>query len=322
MATSTRVNYRTLDGTLDLQLNVITRAQALGAGVTPSRMRHMLRDGGSWQVLLPQVWLAATGTPSRAQLEIAAQLYGGPGSIITGPAALPCHRIAAEIPELIDVLVPVTLQRRDAGFVRLHRTVRLPRDFTTLGPSVPIRYALAARAVGDTVRGLPSLREVQAIVADAVQRRRCSLNDLIAELDEGPRNNSGLFRQALVQVAGGVRSVAEADLRKLLAKSSLPMPLFNAELWLGNEFVARPDAWYPEFGIAIEVDSTEWHTRPKDHQEDVRRQTRMGRHLIVVLRFKPWEIRHEPGKVIAAIADAIERAAGRPSLNLRVVPAA
>jgi hypothetical protein len=319
MTASTRINRRVLDGTLGRQVNVITRAQALTAGVTTSCMHHWLRDGGPWQVLLPQVWLAATGTPSRAQLEMAAQLYGGPDAIITGPAALPCHRIRAEIPETIDVLVPLAFQRRDVRYVRLHRTRRLPLAFTGLGPSVPIRYALAPRAVGDTVRGLTSLREVQAIIADAVQRRRCSLSELIAEVNAGPRNNSGLFRKALAEVTGGVRSVAEVDLRKLLVKSGLPMPLFNHELWSGTEFVAKPDAWYPEFGIAIEVDSTEWHITPNDHQKDVRRQTRMGRHLIVVLRFKPWEIRHEPAKVIAAIADAIKRATGRPRLTLRTV---
>ena len=34
----------------------------------------------------------------------------------------------------------------------------------------PIRYALAPRAVADTARGLANLRDVQAVVADAVQR--------------------------------------------------------------------------------------------------------------------------------------------------------
>ena len=111
---------------------------------------------------------------------------------------------------------------------------------------------------------------------------------------------SRLFREALREVTDGIRSVAEGDLRALLLKSGLPMPMFNPELYSGEEFIARPDAWYPELGIAIEVDSTEWHTRARDHQNDVQRQTRMGKHLIVVLRFKPWEIRHEPERVIRA----------------------
>lgn len=267
-------------------------------------------------MLLPTIYIAKTGTPSRSELEMGAQLYGGPDSIITGPAALPCHRIRVAMQETVDVLVPVTWRRRDAGYVRLHRTTRMPGQHYPFGP---LRYALAPRAVGDTVREMSSLRDVRAVVADAVQRRRCTLAELGAELNEGPRRDSGLFREALSEVVAGSRSAAEADLLNLLAKSGLPMPLFNAEIWAGDEFVARPDAWYPELGIAIEVDSTEWHILPEDHQRDVDRQTRMGKHLIVVLRFKPNRIRTRPAEVIAAIRDAIERARGRAPLNLRTV---
>ena len=242
-----------------------------------------------------------------------ALLYGGPGSVITGPAALPCHRIRGPMPEFIDVLVPVTWQRRDTGFVRLRRTRRLPGEFRDFGP---LRYALAPRAVGDTVRGMSILREVRAVVADAVQRRRCTLGELVAELNEGARRDSGLFRLALSEVVAGSRSAAEADLMNLLAKSGLPMPLFNAEIWADDEFIAKPDGWYPEFGIAIEVDSTEWHILPDDHERDVARQTRMGKHLIVVLRFKPHQIRTQPADVLSQIKDAIERARGRPRLKV------
>lgn len=318
VAATKRIDTNALGRILDRQLDVITRVQALDAGVTEDALRHRLREGGPWQVLLPTIYIAKTGTPSRAELEMGAQLYGGPGSVITGQAALPCHRIRVTIPETIDVLVPVTWQRRDAGYVRLHRTVRLPGEFRDFGP---LRYALAPRAVGDAVRGMSSLRDVRGVVADAVQRRRCTIEELITELNEGPRQRSGLFREALSEVVAGSRSAAEADLLNLLVKSGLPMPLFNAEIWADGEFVAKPDAWYPELGIAIEVDSTEWHILPDDHRRDVERQTRMGKHLIVVLRFKPSQIRTQPAQVIAEIREAIERARGRAPLNLCTVAA-
>ena len=83
----------------------------------------------------------------------------------------------------------------------------------------------------------------------------------------------------------------------------------------------RVDARASDLGIAIEVDSTEWHILPEDHQRDVERQTRMGKHLIVVLRFKPNQIRTRPVEVISQIREAIERARGRAPLNLRTVAA-
>ncbi len=75
-----------------------------------------------------------------------------------------------------------------------------------------------------------------------------------------------LFREALADVADGIRSAAEGDLRDLLARSGLPMPLFNPSLYDEHgTFVARPDAWWQAYGIAVEVDSREWHTSPEDH---------------------------------------------------------
>lgn len=317
MPRTTRVNDAALGQILDRQLRVITRAQALRVGVTEHALRHRLRDGGPWRLLLPSIYIAITGTPSQAQREMGALLYGGLGSVITGSAALPCHRIRGPAQELVDVLVPVTCRRRDTGYVRMHRTRRLPADYYPFGP---VRYALAARAVGDTVRGMDSLREVRGVVADAVQRKRCALGELVSELNAGPRRESALFRAALSEVVGGSRSAAEAELRELIIKAGLELPLFNASVYDGDRFIAKPDAWYPDLGIAIEVDSREWHLGPEDHRKTLRRGNRMEKHLINVLRFTPNDIRYQPERVIAEIRDAIERARGRASLNLRTVP--
>ena len=118
-----------------------------------------------------------------------------------------------------------------------------------------MRYALLGRAVADAVRGLDDLRDVRAVVADAVQRGRCPVRDLAAELVAGPDIGSALFREALADVADGIRSAAEGDLKDLLARSGLPMPLFNAKVFAGEEFIAMPDGWWPKFGLALEVDS-------------------------------------------------------------------
>jgi hypothetical protein len=100
------------------------------------------------------------------------------------------------------------------------------------------------------------------------------------------------------------------------------MPLFNASLYDGDgTFIARPDAWWPEHGIAVEVDSREWHMSPEDHAKTLTRGRRMARHQIVVLRFTPRQIRSEPAQVIDDIRDALHGARGRQPLNLRTVPA-
>jgi len=186
----------------------------------------------------------------------------------------------------------------------------------------PLRYALPARAVADAVRDMTSLRDVRAVVADAVQRDHCEVRQLSAELGAGPNIGSALFREALSDVADGIRSAAEGDLKDLLGKSGLPMPLFNPKVFAGDRFVAQPDAWWPEFGVAVEVDSREWHMSPEDHAKTLARGRRMGVHLIIALRFTPKQIRSEPAEVVADIRRALEGARGRPPLNLRTIPTA
>ncbi len=253
---------------------------------------------------------------------MAALLYAGDGSLITGQAALLHHHIRGPDTELIDVLVPATRVRRDAAFVRLHRTTRMPERCSQAGP---LRIAPPARAVADTVRGLASLRDVRTVVADAVQQGRCEIRQLHAELIAGPNLGSALFREALSDVADGIRSTAEADLKDLLTKSRLPMPLFNPSLYDGDTFIARPDAWWPEFGLAVEVDSRQWHLSPEDHESTLTRGRRMSVYQIIVLRFTPRQIRTQPAEVSndirAALASASASARGRPPLNLRTVPA-
>lgn len=284
---------------------MITREQAVTVGVTRHALRHRLRSGGPWQGLLPGVYLATTGTPTLIQQEMAAMLYAGPDSVVTGLAAVRQHHIRGPVTELIDVLVPASRRRRDADFVRLHRTTHLPTRVWQLGP---LRYALPARAVADAVRDLTSLRDVRAMVADAVQRSHCRVPDLSTELNAGPSVGSKLFREALTDVADGIRSAAEGDLKDLLTKAGLPMPLFNASIYDNGDgtFIARPDAWWPEKGVALEVDSQEWHLSPHDHTRTLERQRRMAKRGILVLPFTPREIRTQPADVINTIRHALE----------------
>jgi hypothetical protein len=61
--------------------------------MTRHALDHLLRVGGAWQRILPGVYLTVTGTPTVEQREVAALLYAGSASVMTGPAALRRHRI-------------------------------------------------------------------------------------------------------------------------------------------------------------------------------------------------------------------------------------
>ncbi len=307
-----------LDELLEKQLSVVSRGQLLTLGMTDHAMQYRVRRGGPWQVLLPGVYLAVSGTPSLRQKEMAALLYAGPGSLITGPMALLHHSIrSVSVLDTIDVLVPAGRQRLDTGFARLHRTTRMP---TRISSSGPVRLALVPRAVADTARKLTSLRDVRAVVADAVQLGRCTISQLAEELRNGPVKGSATFRSVLAEVADGIRSTAEGDLRDLIRTARLPMPLFNPSLYLGDTFLAKPDAWWPDAGVAAEVDSREWHLSPEHWDRTRRRHTQMAVAGIHPLHFSPHDIRTDPATVIKSITDALESGRNRPPLPIRTVP--
>jgi hypothetical protein len=140
------------------------------------------------------------------------------------------------------------------------------------------------------------------------------------ELNGGPVRSSALLRLALDDIAAGIRSPAEADLRILIKRSSLPEPMFNPRLFAGDIFIASPDCWWPDAGVAGEVDSREWHLSPEDWEQTMSRRTRMSAHGIIVLHFSPRQIRTHPGQVAGAIRSALDSAAGR-ALPITAVPA-
>jgi hypothetical protein len=301
---------------LERQHLVISRGQALGCGQTKTMLQHRLRDRGPWQRLLPGIYLAATGTPNRDQLDMAALLYAGAGSAITGLAALRRLKVRAPTEMSVDVLVPAARRSASRGFVTVHRTTRMPR---LVGYDGPLVFALAARATADAARRLATLSEVRALVAGVVQQGWCTVAQLEAELAAGPIRGSAPLRTVLAEVGEGVRSSPEADLRVLLNGSGLPTPLFNPRIYANGVFLASPDAWWPEAGLAVEVDSREWHLSPEAWEATMRRHARMTAVGILVLHFSPRQIHGQPGVVLRDIGRALR--AGRPVAGITTRPA-
>jgi hypothetical protein len=304
---------------IEKQDYVITRAQALAGGLTAHALNHRLRHGGPWRPLLPGVYLTVTGSPTVVQQEMAAILYGGRRTVITGVAALRHHRMPAPQSDIIDILIPAARKRQSVSSVAVHRTTRMPP--LVIGP--PLRnYALPARAAADAARWLTDLREVRAVVAGAVQSNRCTVSELADELRAGGIRDSALLRTVLAEVGEGVRSAPEAELRVLIGKAGLPMPMFNPKLFLPDgTFIARPDAWWPDAGVAIEVDSRQWHFQAADWEHTMDRHSDLGQYSIVTLHFTPHKIRTDPATVIKKMANAYHSGITRPRLAIKAVPA-
>ena len=263
--------------------------------------------------MLPGVYITVTGAVSREQREMAALLHAGPQSVLTGLAAARRHGLSVPDTGLVDVVVPASVRRQSTGFARIRHSTRMPTEVCV---DREIRYVLAARAVADAVRAMTGFRDVQALVAQAVQRQRCSIAQLEAELAQGPVKGSAALRAALEEVRAGVRSVPEGDLRRLIKRGRIPAPVFNARLYVGRKLIAVVDAWWEEAGVGAEVDSREYHYSAEDWQGTIRRHDRLVAHGVLLLHFTPQQIRTAPDEVTAQVRAALAAGRGRARLPI------
>ena len=306
------------NGLLVEQFGVVSRAQALDCGVSRGRLDHLVRPGGRWQRILPGIYVMTNGAMSADQRAMAALLYAGPKSLLTGAAAVRRHRLQCAGLNQIDVLVPEDVRVRSAGYVRIVRTGRMPEKFFR---TQRIRFAPLARAVADATRPMNSLGDVRALVAEAVQNGRCDVASLLAELKDGPVAGSRLSRVALRECIAGSRSAAEGDLMTLITRSDLAEPMYNAELYTADgTFLGIADVWWQRAGVVAEVDSRRYHLSPADYERTVMRHNRMTAQGISVLHFLPDTVKTEPSTVIRSLRGAIRSGTARPPLLIVAKP--
>jgi hypothetical protein len=217
----------------------------------------------------------------------------------------------------VHVLIPGERRRGGSGLALVERTDRLPS-------AVPGRWPLApiARAALDGARRLAVRDEVRALLAEVVQRGRCSPAELNAELAEGSGRGTRLSREVLLEISDGVRSVAEADARAIVQRSGLPAPLWNAKIFdRQGRFIAMPDAWFDDVRMAWEIDSREFHLSPADYERTLGRRSAMMAEGIVVLHTLPKKLTHR-ADALEELQRTYSHAARRPRPEVLAIPTA
>ncbi|MGW0362457.1 hypothetical protein [Streptomyces sp. NPDC002990] len=301
------------------QLNLATRHQLTTAGVPGGTITSRSRPGGPWQRLLPRVYLLQTGPPDPRQLALSAVLYAaeptadplsGATAALTGAAALALLGIRDAAPTPTDVLIRAPCRLAGTAAVRPLPTSRWPRTITVCGvPSTrPVRAAadFASRA------GHPD--RIRSVLASVVQAGWCHPQDLHAELGASRLLSRPAVRAAAGELVAGVRSIAEARARDTLAATDLPAPLWNVRLYTpAGTFLASPDAYWPDEGVALEVDSAEYHYTRDAWHATLRRRLRLEAHGILVVSATPSMIRDTPTEVISALRTLLTLTNSRPT---------
>jgi len=289
---------------------VITVERLERLGVPSGTCYRRCRPGQPWQRLLPGILLLGTAEPTRRQLAEAALLHGGPDSVITGGES--CSRqglTRLSQRDAVHVLVPDHRKTGSTGFVLVERTTRMPDSLVLEG----LRLAPLVRSVLDGCRRLVSPNSVRAALAEAVQRGRISPIALIEELERGSSHGTAIPRAALRELLRGARSVAEGDAMAVWRGTGLPAPSWNFELrTTAGRYVATPDGWFDEVGLAWEIDSYEYHFGRDGYATTLARNARYAAAGVAVVQTLPGRLRSQPAQVRAELVAAYRAAAARP----------
>ena len=236
-----------------------------------------------------------TGTLTPYQWQIAATLYAGPRAAVS-------HASAAELWGVISgrdrvvVTVPNGQHPPSTPEVWVRQSSRPFRMHWVRGlPVTP-----PARSVLDAALDLRRLRDVETVLGRALQIRRVTVDELVAELQVAPSGGSLLPRQAMAGLAAGSHAASESELWRLLGAAGIPLPELNAPVITASG-VKWVDGLWRDLAKGVEVDGQAFHLGPLAWQADLRRQNAIQSTGIVLLRISAGRLWAEPSAVVAEI---------------------
>jgi very-short-patch-repair endonuclease len=291
----------TLHRRASAQLGLLTRAQAIAAGLTRRQIAYRLHTG-AWQLAAPGVYRLA-GTPPDPDLPLLAAVLATGGAASHRSAA---HRLGLLGRRPVRPEITVGRGRSHPGAAIVHR----PLDFA---PSdvCDVRGIACTTAT----RTLVDLGAVvgAAVVDDALHRAlRLDLttyDDVVARyfsLSRPGRAGCGPLRAVLLEHDPAM-APAESDLETLLLRilrdAGLPEPARQHEVVVHGERF-RIDIAYPELRIAIEGDGFGVHTEREQFERDHARQNLLVLDGWLILRFTWRQLCTRPEWVAAQVSAA------------------
>lgn len=287
-------------------LVVVHRRTLRSHGVSNARVRTALTNG-RWQEPVRGVVVGHSGGLSQRERWLVALELAGPGAALSHHSALlvwgaraaerpAARRVSGVRGEYVPVpeggMVEVTRSHgqhmASHGFVVVHQS-RRPLEAQVVDG---LRVTAPARAVVDAAVASRRRADVDHVVADALQRRLVTPEQLVVEAQQLGRRVTPWLRAALADAQRGMRSVGEADLRRVVVAAGLPEPEWNAavETGRGTAFV---DALWRERGVGAEADGRAWHLGAAEWADDLRRQNALLSTGLVLLRFPVVRLRQD-----------------------------
>lgn len=288
------------------QHGVVATRQLLGRGIPRGALTTRVQAGRLFPV---HTGVYAVGHPSlsRDGAWMGAVLAAGPEGLLSHRAALNAWELSEIRAKLIDVTLPGIGSRRRPGLF-VHRTRWLdPADRTSIR-GIPVTSV--ERTLVD-VSGLVSPGLLREAFNEAGRRGILDPVELVRNIEQrrGKRGIGDIRRLAAGQYpeAFRTRSELEVDFLAFCAEYGIPQPLVNHKVH-GFEV----DAYWPDEGLVVELDSWRFHSDRDSFERDRERIAELSMHGIEVLPLTHRRLRGSPRRCADIILSALRRRAAQP----------
>jgi len=226
------------------------------------RQRDRRVEQGRWISMFDGVYRIAGAPVTWRGMVLAACLAGGPHAVASRRSAASVWAVGGGDERIQEILCPRWRRPKEPGLV-VHETKALDTRDVTVVDAIPVT------TVERTLLDLGAVRHpltVERAVETALRKELTTLPDLrvtVRRLGRRGRNGVGVLRRILDERDPDRRlTESEMEMRMLhvLRANGLPEPITQFEIRHQGRFVARVDAAYPEFRIALEYESFAWHT--------------------------------------------------------------
>jgi very-short-patch-repair endonuclease len=284
---------------------MITRQQALQAGLTDGRLRGLVRSG-TWSRPGRTSYLVPGADAVRGKARAA--IHRRPDAVVCGVTAARLAGLnALPLPgsaEPVHLLVSHRNARVAVPGVVFHVGEIEARHVHNLA-GIPVTSP--ARTLADLTLTLDRPRAISALDAGLRAGWVPDMGPVLAQLFG--RSGAGARRPWLREVDSRSESPLETHVRLIVTDAGLhPEELQYRIFDEGGGFVARVDMAWPSRGVCVEADGVEYHSDPAPAYRDRDRQNALARLHWRVQRVTWWDVERRPGWIVAQVAGLLAAA--------------
>jgi hypothetical protein len=297
------------------QFGLITRAQAVAAGMSPTMIADRLASG-RWELVLPNVYRIVGAPDTREQRAMAVCLYGGPDAVLIERTAAAVWDLPGGCWDPPRMASPRQIKRQSERLIA--RRLSLASSDRTKHCGFPV--TTLARTVVDLAPQV-SNDLLERAIAQVARRSPYQFRLLRRRVEELSRSRVPAIGRVrtLLSDMGSTAELAESDLEVLVARfiriHGFPKPTLQYWVTLPTYGPARLDFAFPRFRVGVEAQSHKWHGLPSAIERDSVRMSEFAALGWLIIQTTWRQISDEP----AVVAQRLQRALDLRSGNSRSI---